>query len=151
MAEKTEGFFRTYREANEALSQLRNAGFNNAFVDIKDDQFDVNVETNLPGTESSNNSLSSLVLKSGATVANESKTSLLAASPMASGMGGFEETYDTNYKLVVETGEDGVSQAKEIIGKNGGDLENPNVGMPKGLENVGLEEVILSNIEEIHD
>lgn len=149
MTEKTEGFFRTYKEANEALEQLRNAGFNHAFVDIKDDRFDVNVETNLPGTESSNNSLSSLVLKSGESVANEGKGALLAANPMASGMGEFEETYDTNYKLVVETEEDGISQAKEIIRKKGGDLENPNVGMPKGLENVGLEEVILSHIEEI--
>lgn len=68
---------------------------------------------------------------------------------MVSGMGGFEEIYDTNYKLVVETEKESIMQVKEMIKKKGGDLENLNAEIPKGLENVGLEEVILSNIEQI--
>ncbi|MGI6684161.1 MAG: hypothetical protein ACOX47_01360 [Bacillota bacterium] len=146
---KTQGFFRTYGEANRALEKLKNAGFNQAFVDINDSDFDFNVETNLAGTESSNNSLSALVLKSGDSVTGRWKAPLTAASPMVSGMGDFEEIYDSNYKLVVETEEENVPRVKEIIRNKGGDLENPRVGIPKGLENVGLEEVILSNIEEL--
>lgn len=146
---KTQGFFRSYQEANEALAELKNAGFNNAYVDIKDPAFEVNIETNQPGTESSNNSLSALVLKSGETVVNRWKAPLAAASPMASGMGGFEEIYSPRYRLVVETEEDRISQVKEIIAKRGGGLENPDVGTPQGLENVGMEEVILSNIEDL--
>jgi len=146
---KTQGFFRTYKEANEALSELKKAGFNNAYVDIKDSDFDINVETNQPGTESSNNSLSALVLKSGEPLLNRTKAPLMAASPMASGMGVFEEVYDPRYKLVVETEEESTMSVKNIMKDRGGDLENPSIKMPQGLENVGLEEVILSNIEHI--
>jgi len=61
---------------------------------------------------------------------------------MASGMGGFEEIADVNYKVVVSANEKDKEKVNSIIKNLGGELENPNFKLPEGLENISFEEVI---------
>ncbi|MCX7921959.1 MAG: hypothetical protein N3B21_08110 [Clostridia bacterium] len=146
---KVEGFFRSIKAANEAVEKLKNTGVNKAFVDLNDHYNEErNIETNLPGTETST-SLSGLVLESDAHGIARGKSPLNAASPMVSGMGGFEEIADINCKVIVEAGEQEVNKVKQIIKEMGGELDSPNLKKPK-LQND--EEIILYNaLDEIRE
>ena len=75
---------------------------------------------------------------------------LAAASPMVSGMGGFEEIADVNYKVIVNTEDNNVEKAKQIIKKMGGDLNDPNFKMPEGLENISLDDLISDMINDMN-
>lgn len=135
---KIEGYFGKIKNANETVEKLKNAGFKNAIVDLNDHYVDErNVQTNLPGTETSP-SLSALVLESDGFVANRRKAPMLAASPMVSGMGKFEEIADYNCKVIVETEEVNKEKVEQILKEAGGEMDNPNIEIPKGLENVDL-------------
>jgi hypothetical protein len=135
---KIEGYFRTIKEANDAVEKLKSAGFNNAYSDINDHYIsDRNTQINLAGTSTST-SLSELVMKSGEEILDNSITPLSAADPMVSGMAGFEEVADINSKVVVEVTSNNIQEAKNIIENNGGILYNPNPNRPKGLENVEI-------------
>lgn len=128
---KVEGYFANIKTANEAVAKLKEAGFDKAVVDINDHYIDDrNVETNLAGTEMST-SLSGLVLESDANGIGKGKSPLNAASPMVSGMGGFEEIADVNCKVIVNTDERASGQAKQILREMGGDLEGPNFKKPR--------------------
>jgi len=75
---------------------------------------------------------------------------LAAASPMVSGMGGFEEIADVNYKVIVNTEDNNAEKAKQIIKKMGGDLNDPNFKMPEGLENISLDDLISDMINDMN-
>jgi hypothetical protein len=133
-----EGFFSNIRTANEAVGKLKSSGFDKAIVDINDHYIDDrNVKTNLPGTETSP-SLSGLILKSDTHIVDRSKAPLAAASPMVSGMGYFEEIADINCKVSVESEEKDSDRARQIIKSMGGDIESPNVEIPKNLHNIDI-------------
>lgn len=55
----------------------------------------------------------------------------MAASPMVSGYGNFEEITDVNYSVIVDCKEEDVDRAKSIISQMGGQLDNPNVSRYK--------------------
>ncbi|HEX3029816.1 MAG TPA: hypothetical protein VHT34_11050 [Clostridia bacterium] len=134
---KIVGYFANVKTAKDTLEKLKRSGFENSAIDLNDHYIDErNVQTNLPGTEASP-SLSGLVLKSGMTAVDRSKGPLTAASPMVSGLGTFDEIADFNCRLIIQT--DNPDKAAQIIKSNGGTLDNPNIQMPKRLEDVDLQ------------
>lgn len=125
-----EGYFANLKAANDAIKKLKDAGYHKAYLDMNDHYIDDrNVETNLAGTEMST-SLSGLVLESDSHGIIRDKAPLAAASPMVSGMGGFEEVADVNCKVVVEAGTGGEEKAKQVLKDAGGDLSSPNFKKP---------------------
>ncbi|KZL91107.1 hypothetical protein [Clostridium magnum] len=134
---KIEAYFTGIKKANEAVNQLKNAGFNNSVADINDHYVEYNIGVNpvLPGNENAPN-LSSLVLNSGPYAEDPTKRPLNAANPMVSGMGGFDEITDVNYKVIVNLNEADIDKAKQIINKIGGDFKDPNLDLPHRLEDL---------------
>ncbi len=131
---KIEGYFDNSKAANKTVEKLKNLGFKEAFIDMNDHYSENrNVQTNLPGTETSG-SLSGLVLESDAHGVVRDKGPLTAANPMVSGMGTFEEIADVNCRVVVESEEGNANKIKQIIREMGGNLENPNIKKPR-IEN----------------
>ncbi|QUH20430.1 hypothetical protein [Alkaliphilus sp. B6464] len=123
---KIEGYFDNLKNANEAVNLLKESGLNNASLDLNDNFPDRNVERNIAGTETAPN-LSNLVLGSGNLGFTDStKAPLLAASPMVSGMAGFEEIAGYNYKVVAEISDEEVEQAKKIFHQFGGSITGIN-------------------------
>ena len=148
---KIESYFSGIKAANEAVEALKKVGINNAVADINDHYTgNTNSGTNTPGTASSSNSLSSYVLSSDDPLGDPMLGPLAAASPMVSGMGGFEEIADVNYKVIVNTEDNNEEKAKQIIKKMGGDLNDPNFKMPKGLENISLDDLISNMINDMN-
>ncbi|TDT52078.1 hypothetical protein [Fonticella tunisiensis] len=130
---KVEGFFRNIKNANEAVKKLNSEGFKNAYVDLNDDNINErNLQTNLPGSTNSP-SLSNLVLRSGG-VSEEDVSPIAAASPMVSGMGGFEEITDINCKVVVETDSNEEKRVRDIISSMGGHFKNPSLDLGSMVE-----------------
>ncbi|WP_160689137.1 hypothetical protein [Clostridium sp. C2-6-12] len=149
---KIESFFSGIKAANEAVEALKKVGIN-AVVDINDHYTgNNNSGTNMPGTASSTNSLASYVLSSDEPITDPSLGPLAAASPMVSGMGGFEEIADVNYKVIINSSEERESEkAKQIIKKMGGDLNDPNFKMPESLQNISLDDLISIMINDLDD
>jgi hypothetical protein len=138
---KIESYFSGIKNANIAVEKLKREGFTKAYSDINSHDSINNVVAKEGGVLNSS-SLSGIVLSSSNTLYTTEQGPLAAASPMASGMGGFDEIADVNYKVIVDADEKEVIRAKQIIKELGGDLEDPNFKVPKGLENVSFEEVI---------
>ena len=133
---KIEGFFSNFKQANDIIEELKKNGFDNAFADLNEHTVrDRNVQTNLPRTETSP-SLSGLVLESDDHVVDRSKAPLTAASPMVNGFGRFDEIADYNCKVVVEADNGKEEKVKDIIKKMDGEIESPNVRIPKGIQDI---------------
>ena len=148
---KIESYFSGIKAANLAVDALKKIGINDAVADLNDHYTGSNNPgTNNPGTASSSNSLSSYVLTSDDPLGDPSLGPLAAASPMVSGMGGFEEIADINYKVIVNTDSKNAERAKQVITKMGGDLNDPNFKMPKGLENISLDDLISNMINDMN-
>ena len=138
---KIEGFFSGIKNANEAVGKLKASGFKNAYVDINEHYMaNNNVETNFAGNENTP-SLSDLVLRSGDPSEMSDKAPLIAASPMVSGMGKFEEVMDVNYKVTVNVNGTDVSAAQQIIKELGGTLESPNLNLPERIKDLNLRNI----------
>lgn len=128
---KIEGYFSKIKTANDTVEKMKGLGFKKAYVDMNDHyNEDTNVQTNLPGTETSV-SLSGLVLESSAYGIIRDKAPLEASSPMVSGYGNFEEVADINCKVIVEAEDGDANRVKQTIRDMGGDLESPNFRKPK--------------------
>lgn len=124
---KIKGYFGDLKSANETVEKLKTAGFENAYVDANDHYVENrNVKTNLPGTIAGQ-SLTDLVMHSGNDTTDRNNAPLTAASPMVSGMAGFEEVADINYALFVEIEDNNSAEAENIIKSMGGTLDDPNV------------------------
>ncbi len=125
-----EGYFGSMKTARDTAEELKQKGYK-AFIDSNDEKnADRDFQTNSAGTETAI-SLSNLVLNG--TNANEDtmdKSPLLAASPMVSGVGTFDEIANVKHKLTVEAEENSKSKIVQIIHKAGGTLYNPNVVKP---------------------
>lgn len=141
---KIEGFFDSIKTANEVVAKLKNEGFSGAFVDINEHRNNAYSQSGLVGSKEIS-SLSSAVLVNG--IGEGTNSPLAAASPMASGMGGFEEIANINCKVVVEGSDKDIENAKNIINSMGGTTEDPNVKIPKGIENISEDALILKNLE----
>lgn len=140
------GYFRTLKEANEAVKRLHDSGFNNASSDINDhyiEEYDAHF--NLAGTETAP-SLSGLVMQSGDSDLDMSKRPLAAADPAVSGMSDFDEITNINNRVIVEVNSNNLLNAKKIIEEAGGSLDDPNVKIPKGLENIKFEDINADNL-----
>jgi hypothetical protein len=150
---KLEAFFSGIKNANEAVEKLRQSGFN-SFADINDHyMINNNVETNFPGNENTP-SLSDLVLRSGDASEVSDKSPLIAASPMVSGMGRFEEVMDINYKVVVDVTVDNKTAASDILKSLGGDMQSPNLNIQDrvkdlNLKNIDTRDLNLGNTNDI--
>lgn len=133
---KIECFFQGFKNANGAVEELKSVGFSNAYSDINDHLTETNASEDVPGTRSAPR-LSSLVLGEGSADAGP----LLAASPMVSGMGGFEEIADINCRVVVETSDNDAHKALDILRKFGGEFNSPNFEIPRGLESLSEDDI----------
>jgi hypothetical protein len=103
---KLEGYFSGIKAANIAVERLNKAGYKEAVADLNDHYIlDNNPGVNIPGTDIGAKNLSSYVLNSDEGLDDPRKGPLLAASPMVSGMGGFEEIADVNYRVTVKVEE----------------------------------------------
>ncbi|WP_053957489.1 hypothetical protein [Inediibacterium massiliense] len=145
---KLEGFFSNIKNANHAIEQLKQSGFENPYLDLNDSYNEnQNIRRNIPGTENAS-SLSNLVLGSGTNIVTDrNKASLAAASPMVSGMGRINEISDINCKIVVEVNNNNIENAKKIIKDRDGTIDNPHVDTPKIADDLDIETAfrILSN------
>lgn len=134
---KIEAYFRGIKNANEAAQKLKGEGIN-AYADIND-HFQMDRRT-----EGSNGELlssptnSDLVLNAGSPGGERDKSPLLAASPMVSGMGGFEEISDVNYKVIVEADDNNKKEAEKIIKSLGGSMKSPNFNTAKHVDDIDL-------------
>ncbi|WP_027626290.1 hypothetical protein [Clostridium lundense] len=134
---KIEAYFSGIKNANEAVEKLKFQGFNNAIVDLNDHTINYNNnEDTAKGITAS--SLSSVVMNSGNISDDITKMPLLAASPMASGMGSFEEITDINYKVILDIDSNELNKAKGIITNMGGDFKNPNLDINNSVENIDI-------------
>ena len=140
---KIEGYFSSVKTANEVVERLKSEGYKGAFVDINEHMNNAYSERGLLGTENIA-SLSQAVLGEGEKV----NSPLAAASPMASGMGGFEEIANINCKVVVEASDRNLESAKNIINSMGGTTDDPNGRIPGGLDNISEDALILKNLED---
>ncbi|AGX43528.1 hypothetical protein [Clostridium saccharobutylicum] len=148
---KIESYFSGIKAANEAVEALKKVGITDAVADINDHfTGNDNPGTNSPGTSSSTNSLANLVLRNDDPVGDPSVRPAAAASPMVSGMGGFEEIADVNYKVIVNIDDNNAERVKQIIAKMGGDLRDPNFKMPKGFEDKSLDDLLTNMINEMN-
>ena len=143
---KIEGYFSSIKTANEVVEKLRSGGFKGAFVDINEHMNNAYSQSGLVGSEDIS-SLSEAVLGSG-NRGERINSPLAAASPMASGMGGFEEIANINCKVVVEGNDANIGNAKNIISSMGGTTDDPNGRIPRGLDNINEDALILKNLEE---
>lgn len=148
---KIEGYFSGIKAANEAVEALKKVGIKDAVADINDHYTGVNNPgKNNPGTDSGSGSLSSYVLRSDDYSSDPRLGPMVAASPMVSGMGRFEEIADVNYRVIVNTDDRNGEKVKQMINKMGGDLRDPNFKMPKGLENIGLDDLMSIMINDVN-
>jgi hypothetical protein len=134
---KIEAYFSGIKNANSAVEKLKTEGFDNSVVDLNDHYVEYNSETAKTAINDTSN-LSSIVMNSGELSEDFTKRPLAAASPMVSGMGGFEEITDTNYKVIVNLDEKDSDKAKDIIKNVGGDFKDPNLDLPHRLEDIHL-------------
>jgi hypothetical protein len=144
---KIEGYFSNIKTANETVEKLKGDGFKGAFVDINEHVNDAYSQKGRIGSEDAP-SLSEIVLGESTSGRERVSSPLAAASPMASGMGGFEEIADINCKVVAEVNDSNIERIKSIIKSMGGTTDNPNGRIPQGLENIDEDDLILRNLEE---
>ena len=142
-----EGYFSSMKIANEVLAKLKSEGFKGAFVDINEHNNNTYSQRGLVGTEEIS-SLSGAVLGEVNTRGGGGNSPLAAASPMVSGMGGFEEIANINCKVVVDVNEGSIENTKNIISSMGGTTDDPNGRIPGGLENINEDALILKNLED---
>ena len=135
---KIVGYFSNHKRAKETVDKLKSEGFNNAYVDINDHFVDyMDVRTNLAGT-SMGPSLAGLILESDEHAIGRKQAPLVAADPMVRGMGNFDEITDINRQVIVETDSRNVRKVKQIISSMGGELENPNIKIPRHTEDINI-------------
>jgi hypothetical protein len=127
---KLEGKFLTMERANEALSKLKAAGFNNSYVEIDDNNR--NIRRNLADTNTAY-SLSNLTIDP----LDMKKAPLTTISPLVNIRAGFSEFNDNNYKLVVDSDSNSFARAENIIKSLGGKFETENTSVGRVTEEVG--------------
>lgn len=106
-------------DARKTVEKLRNMGFKDACLDVVDrftDEFAG--EINIAGSENGV-SLSALVMKSAGHLFNVSKAPMLAADPMASGLGVYEEIGDFNTRLRVSVDDTKIDDVKKLLIESG--------------------------------
>ncbi|MCF6460769.1 hypothetical protein [Clostridium sp. Cult3] len=130
---RIKSYFGDLKTANEVVNKLQGAGFNNSYIDANDHYIgNRDVKTDLAGT-AGGESLSDLVLNSGADNVDKGSSPLAAANPMVSGMSDFEEITDINCCVITDVDENNIHEAEEIIKSMGGTLEDPNVSRYKAI------------------
>jgi len=142
---KIEGYFSGIKAANEAVDALKKVGIQDVVTDINEHYVGGSDSNTLEVGRNPIN-MSDLVLTDDAHDAGP----LAAASPMVSGMGGFEEIADVNYRVIANTEDNNAEKVKQIISKMGGDLRDHNFKMPQGLENVSLDDLMSTMINDIN-
>lgn len=127
---KLEGYFMTIERANEAMAKLKEAGFNNAYVEIDDNNR--NIQRNLADTNSAYRLANFTVDPS------EIKSApLTAISPIINVKAGFSEFNDNNYRVVVEVDKGSASKAENIIKSVGGNFKNDIKPIGRVSEDIG--------------
>ncbi|GFZ34553.1 hypothetical protein CSC2_50790 [Clostridium zeae] len=140
---KIEAYFDSIKRAREAVEKLREEGFKGAFVDINEHNNDVYSQSGMVGTDKIS-TLSAAVLGE-----DNSNSPIAAASPMASGMGGFQEIASINCKVVVEADGNNEENVINLIKDMGGTTKDLNTGrIPKGLDNINEDVLVMKNLEE---
>ncbi len=116
---KIEGFFENSKVANETIAELKESGFQKAYVDLNDN-YNIEASKELSGlSEPANNQ-----------IIGYKKSPLKPTNSQISCMGFFDEAVNCNCRVVVDIDIDNNEKVKEIITKNGGIFENPNGRKP---------------------
>ncbi|OPJ63011.1 hypothetical protein [Clostridium oryzae] len=144
---KLQGYFENIKTANTTVEKLKGQGFKGAFVDINEHRNNAYAQSGRVGSEEIS-TLSDAVLGGSSNGGEAVNSPLAAASPMASGMGGFEEIANINCKVVVDVNDKDVDNAKNIIKDMGGTMDDPNPKIPKGLDNISEDALILKNLKQ---
>lgn len=129
-----EGFFPTMKEANDAISKLKSLGYTHAVLDMNDHYIENrNTDINRAGNAEAP-SLTGLVFQSGPAAIDENLGPLLAASPMASGFGRFDEVANINCKVIVKADNESEAEVQAVIKEFGGITESPNIARPIDID-----------------
>jgi hypothetical protein len=140
---KIEAYFDSIKTAKETVEKLRGEGFKGAFVDINEHNNDVYSQRGMVGSDEVP-TLSSAVLGE-----DNGNSPIAAASPMASGMAGFQEIANINCKVVVESDDRNEENVRNLIKSMGGTTKDLNTGrIPGGLDNINEDSLILKNLED---
>lgn len=120
---KVEVCFKNMLNARKAVGALKKMGYKDAHLDAMDNFFtEYSEEINSAGSENGS-SLSSLVLNSGRTVDDIGKASLIAANPMVSGIGTFEQIADNlKVRLIVNVDEEKVDSVRQTLREYGASM-----------------------------
>lgn len=135
---RIEAYYSGIKNANDAVNILKGEGFSNSVVDLNDHYVDFdNSSLGFPGSETAT-SFSAMIMNSGGFIDDPSKRAMAAASPMASGMGSFQEIADINYKVIINSDSNDFGKIKQIIKETGGEFKNPNVDIANSIEDINL-------------
>ncbi|MDF2522672.1 MAG: hypothetical protein K0R31_313 [Clostridiales bacterium] len=117
---KIEVCFKKMLDARKAVLALKEMGYKDAHLDALDNVFsEYSEEINVAGTDTGP-SLSALVLNSGGRLDDVGRASLIAASPMVSGMGSFEQISENlKVRLIVKVEDDKMDEIRNTLKEYG--------------------------------
>ncbi|MCC9295850.1 hypothetical protein ACFHWD_15285 [Clostridium sp. MT-14] len=117
---RIEIYYNGIKNANDAVKKLKNAGFQNAIVDLNDNYIDLyNANSDLePDINFSN------VINSDRFSRNSSQKVRTSGSPLLGGYGNSREIENTNYKVVINSDSFDSQKLKEILRETGGQIKN---------------------------
>ena len=133
---KIEAFFSGIKAADEAVSKLKQSGFNKAFVDINNPYFNEEL--------ANATSISSLATESITNDVYRRNQLRDTSNPEFSNIDKVGEKHTMHYKVIVETNKENKDKLKQIIKDMGGNFNTPNVNHNK--DHYDLSEYTLHNI-----
>ncbi|CAB1245041.1 hypothetical protein [Clostridium sp. HV4-5-A1G] len=127
---RIEIYYNGIKNANDAVKKLKNAGFQNAIVDLNDNYIDLyNANSDLePDINFSN------VINSDRFSRNSSQKVRTSGSPLLGGYGNSREIENTNYKVVINSDSFDSQKLKEILRETGGQIKNSTSAATNSLQ-----------------
>ena len=127
---RIEIYYNGIKNANDAVKKLKNAGFQNAIVDLNDNYIDLyNANSDLePDINFSN------VINSDRFSRNSSQKVRTSGSPLLGGYGNSREIENTNYKVVINSDFFDSQKLKEILRETGGQIKNSTSAATNSLQ-----------------
>lgn len=115
---RIEIYYKGIKNANEAVTELKNQGFNNTAVDLNDNYID-------PLNSNSDLSINfSNVLNSSGVFYASGGNNLPYINSTTSSFGSFKDIENTFYKVIVHSNSSDNEKLKEIIKSTGGKIKN---------------------------
>jgi hypothetical protein len=135
---KTEAFFRGIKSANEAVSKLKQSGFDKAFIDMNNNYFHEEL--------ANSTSISGFATEWITNDVDKRTDQRFSVNPTINGIDKVEEISDMHYKVIVETSEENKDRLKQIIKDMGGYFDSPNINHRKVSSHTDISEYTLNNM-----